>query len=790
MLERSIKDSVYSRYITRFPKRMQKIRTIFTSLVLFVTSFSLVFPVFASLEWVDEYDYSDYIDKINISSWDDSFHFSKDFWSERTTFILRFEWYSPESADDIEVIWQLDGKTFHRHLDWDNESWFWDTTFPFVTTPRKHIEFSVQFSGKNRPKGTSLITSNQSSVGKKLTIHPSTEEASADDGVKIVKRSEWWADESLRYVPTWKIETKKQEWEERWRLPKIIEETPEEQAKRIEWDKQYNELIALEDDANTVVRLSRYEGKNKLLFPTRTAKKISRIFIHHTAEWLEQDADDASLIRAIYLYHAKTKGWGDIGYNFIIGQRGVIYEWRAWGDYVEWAHVYANNLWTVGISVIGNYQSLHLNRDQRAWLVEAITYVAKKYGINASEQAPGIMACKWEGSCIWKGVTTYRLSWHRDAGNTSCPGDNIYDELPSIRNEVVWKVWKLQPVYNTDPLSKDPLDPEDEIQYMPSSGASGQSQISSYITQSSNLPTPTKSTLSKAIKIQLSYPSDTLTFRSATDKKAVVRMNAKILPFGKNMEWTVFLTWANEIIFQLGNKQYSGKTLTVSSDVVRIPSWNRVPAWDSSRRYNDNLFRGKLYISNQGGKLLVVNELPIEDYLKWLGEVSDSDHSEKIKTILVAARTYAYYYTKPENRKYNTKLYDGSDNPDEFQKYLGYGYEMRSPNVSELVEKTKGLVITYGEKLIKSWYFSSSDGNTRSFKEYCEANAPGKVCEDIPYLQSVSDPAWVWKTRSGHWVGISWIGATYAANMGKNFKQIIGYYLKGTLIRNVNALKN
>lgn len=771
---------------------MQKIRTIFTSLLLFIFGYSLVFPVFASIEFVDKYDYSDFTDKINISLVDNNFTLSKDFESERTTFFLRFIDYTPNSPEDAEVTWEIDNKQYHRHLDWDNEEGYGNTTFPLVTRARKDISFTLNFRWENRPRSVELVTSNQSSKGKRIMLRPFTNivQAAEVNGVRIISRSEWWADESLRYMSSTRIAQKKQEWEDRGRTPRVIEETQNERVKRLESDKEYNALISLDNDSNTVVRLRRYEWNNKLIFPIRTAKKINRIFIHHTAEGLEQEADDASLIRAIYLYHTKTKWWWDIGYNFVIGQRWAIYEWRAWGDYVEWAHVYANNLWTVWISVIGNYQTLHLNRDQRVWLVEAISYVAQKYGINVDEETSGIVACKWGEDCSWKRVTTFRLAWHRDAGNTSCPWDNIYEELPSIRSEVVWKVWKVKPLYNKENSNKDPIDPEDEIEFVIKENTDDKTQISSYMTYSQNIASPRDSIASKNIKIRLSYPSDTIIFRSATDKKAVVRMNAKILPFAKNMEGSVFLKWNNEVLLKLGNKEYSWKTLTISSDVIRIPSWNRIPLWDSSRRYNDNLFRGKIYISNQNGKLLVVNELPIEDYLRWLWEVSDTDHSEKIKTILVAARTYAYYYIKPSNRKYDTKLYDGSDNPDEFQKYLGYGYEMRSPNVSEQVQATKWLVITYKEKLIKPWYFSSSDGNTRSYKEYCETNNPGKNCEDIPYLQSVPDPAGVGKQRSGHGVGISWIGATYGANLGKNFKQIIGYYLEGTLIRNIETVKN
>ena len=136
-------------------------------------------------------------------------------------------------------------------------------------------------------------------------------------------------------------------------------------------------------------------------------------------------------------------------------------------------------------------------------------------------------------------------------------------------------------------------------------------------------------------------------------------------------------------------KLFTGTVFSFSSDVVRIPSWSRVPTWDTTGKHNDNMFRGKIIVRNDNGKLLVINELPLEDYLRGMGEVSNTDPIEKIKTIVVAARSYMKYYISKENRKFHTSLYDGSDNPDEFQKYLGYGYELRSPNVSSQVQATK-----------------------------------------------------------------------------------------------------
>jgi hypothetical protein len=60
-----------------------------------------------------------------------------------------------------------------------------------------------------------------------------------------------------------------------------------------------------------------------------------------------------------------------------------------------------------------------------------------------------------------------------------------------------------------------------------------------------------------------------------------------------------------------------------------------------------------------------------------MGEVSESTdvklYPEKVKVLIVAGRTYMRYYGDPrlpiEKRKFRTKLYDISDNPDESQVY-------------------------------------------------------------------------------------------------------------------------
>jgi hypothetical protein len=749
--------------------KMQKFR-IFSSLFLVVSLLSgIISPIVFSFSLEPYYDYSEYREKINISEENTKeWIFTRSFESPRTTFFLVLP---SLPSPDFRVDWIIDGVTYSRSLDLEDG----DTTlstFPLVTSARSNVSFRIV--SDFFPDTALLVTARHDAIGERIVYAPDDVHASTE----IVSRKEWGADESFRYISDAEQEKRLRAYEERGRTPRIIEMTETEAAA---WKKENDEMSAINKKdplARDLYSLTRTEWGKKMWFPYRKSKQVDRIVIHHTAESLDKVADDETLIRAIYAYHARTKWWGDIWYHYIIGQRGEIYEGRAWGDYVEWAHVYGNNRGTVGISVIGNYNELHLNKDQKVWLISAVEYVARKYGIDVREKTSGAYPCGSSSLCNWKEVTGYRLSWHRDFGTTSCPGDNLYAVIPEIRETVGDRIGKIDPIYNRDDTGIYPVAPEDQVEYVIKKPDTSNILIKR-ISSSWGLP----------IRIRLSYPHDTLDMLSSGYRLPRLLIDGKKVPLKKWETISVWKVWNNQLEIKIGEKSFIWWNISLSSDLVTLSSWDRVPSWDIAKRYNDNRFRSKILISNNDGKLLVVNELPIEDYLKWLGEVSNSDPLEKIKTITVAARTYAYYYQDPKNRKYNTPLYDGSDNPDEFQKYLWYGYEERSPNVTKAVNTTKGKIITYASLLVKAWYFSSSDGKTRSYKEYCEANNPGKICTDIPYLQSVTDPAWVGKTRSGHGVGISGIGATYAANLGKKYDEIIMYYMSGVTISEIKNLK-
>ncbi|XP_039963102.1 peptidoglycan-recognition protein SA-like [Bactrocera tryoni] len=108
--------------------------------------------------------------------------------------------------------------------------------------------------------------------------------------------------------------------------------------------------------ANSLLLISRDEwsaqterdGMQKLQLP------IERIIIAHisTAQ-CENRIQCDSQVRAVQAFHIHSNGWGDIGYNFLIGGDGLIYEGRGW--YNQGVHTLGYNKDSICIAFIGTF---------------------------------------------------------------------------------------------------------------------------------------------------------------------------------------------------------------------------------------------------------------------------------------------------------------------------------------------------------------------------------------------------------------------------------------------------
>lgn len=88
--------------------------------------------------------------------------------------------------------------------------------------------------------------------------------------------------------------------------------------------------------------------------PTHIPGAVPWVIIHHSEGNNGCSGKPCSqIVQSIQNYHMNSKNWSDIGYNFIVGPTGEVFEGRGWG--VVGAHAPRYNSKSVGICLIGNY---------------------------------------------------------------------------------------------------------------------------------------------------------------------------------------------------------------------------------------------------------------------------------------------------------------------------------------------------------------------------------------------------------------------------------------------------
>ncbi len=139
-------------------------------------------------------------------------------------------------------------------------------------------------------------------------------------------------------------------------------------------------------------------------------------------------------------------------------------------------------------------------------------------------------------------------------------------------------------------------------------------------------------------------------------------------------------------------------------------------------------YRGALEVSAKNGRLLLVNRVALEDYLRGVvpAEMPASFAPEALKAQAIAARTY----TLAHLHKHQAEGYHLCDGV-HCQVYQGAGRE--KPRVDAAVQDTAGLIVTYQGKPISAVYHDTCGGETAACEEAWATQT------QTPYLRPVDD---------------------------------------------------
>ena len=702
---------------------------------------------------------------------------------------------------------------------------------------------------------------------------PRTGLARTQNGPKFVSRSEWGANESLRV------------WKPLRGIKKFFRSSVPE-----------SNLVA-RTFRPKIIQKNDKKGQ-KLTWPVEENTIIEKFVIHHTGEYIDEKRDPKELMRAIYYFHTISRGWGDIGYNYVIDAAGNIYEGRVGGPKTVGAHTAYHNLGSVGISLMGNFQTEKPTDAQMKVLTLLLADHAKRFRINPL------------GESYFLHQSSKNISGHRDVAKkghgTACPGNNLHSMLPQLRTDVANLVpqlnkqkkqkttrdfltkskaaprfqkrvlrntQKLKPLTIKNNLKKRILsrgesshfeikvqngtaetwkrgekflvkDTPDGLKidsfrltetlppgrtgvfrakaaaisvpngnyvlslvpqiykiqnYETEESFPFPIQISGDLKNLTQKPKPSKlirsaqassfrttapkskKTVSRSpqvnfgpeIKVKLSYfdqnyvelkANKQLTLSDLKQKSITFKASEiiKIRPLGQNKNFEISSASLDEnLVFQ--NPQFK------TEGIITLLNYDR-----KLGRIKYNQFRNQInVISGNGKSFSLVNQLPMELYLRGLSEEPKTEPEEKKHAIFILARSYALVYSGTK-RKFGTPLYDLEDSPATSQYYLGYEWEKYHQDQITLLEKTKGKVITINQMPVIGPYFTQSSGHSSDkwSKQY-----PWAKVQPLPYDKGLE--------QRGHGVGLSGNTSRALAKIGKSYDEILKYFFEGITVKEV-----
>ena len=158
--------------------------------------------------------------------------------------------------------------------------------------------------------------------------------------------------------------------------------------------------------------------------------------VHHTAGSNDYAtvAQAMQQIRNDQRYHIESRGWCDLGYNFVVDKWGNIYEGRANSltQPVIGVHSGGFNTGTVGVAMLGTYDALPSVATQQS-VGQIIGWRLGYYGVTPSGTMTYHTYTGENSKFQDQDVVLPRVFGHRDVAYTACPGNGGYAALANIR---------------------------------------------------------------------------------------------------------------------------------------------------------------------------------------------------------------------------------------------------------------------------------------------------------------------------------------------------------------------
>lgn len=159
-----------------------------------------------------------------------------------------------------------------------------------------------------------------------------------------------------------------------------------------------------------------------------------------------------------------------------------------------------------------------------------------------------------------------------------------------------------------------------------------------------------------------------------------------------------------KISIKASSKLFKG----ASAITIQAEKKGKITLTSIKRSQGNPSYRGSIILRKSGENLSVVNEVPLEEYLYSVvsSEISTSSPAETLKAQAITARSYAYSHLGNGNyKKYRADFDDSAY----FQVYNNIA---ETHSTRKAVNETEHKVLKDGNKIVSTFYFSTSFGQT------------------------------------------------------------------------------
>jgi hypothetical protein len=201
--------------------------------------------------------------------------------------------------------------------------------------------------------------------------------------------------------------------------------------------------------ADESLRFGASEGQVRGEIWPEEVTTVEKVVVHHTAGPNVCSSTDpfcqrrsVVAINDIYHYHTVTNGWGDIGYNSLIGYDGRIYEGRhgpepmGSSDPISTAvvagHALGHNRRSHGIALMGNFEQEPVPDHQYDALQRMLGWIVRSQ-LTGGRTVDPTGASDYTPASGQTRRALPNVVGHRDVYETECPGEHLYARLDDLR---------------------------------------------------------------------------------------------------------------------------------------------------------------------------------------------------------------------------------------------------------------------------------------------------------------------------------------------------------------------